>query len=361
MIACHSLIGVAGDTPRARTHPGVRVEAERLSLLSCRSLSALRNVVCGALSTAVFIAGIASARQITLKEVLTVGKRGEFIRVEDAASDSRGNLYVSDSYQFSIRKFTPDGVTAGQFGHRGKDPDGLAAFPYKIGVRGDTLAFAQVGLSTIRLLTTDFRPAGEILAAGPVVAFAFNGTGKLYVSVIPISHRKEDVLVRYSSDGGIDARIPLLRARGEPAMDIVQMAVDGMDRLIVAYRYVNEIAVYSPDCRLILSFSVPGFPAEAPSTKSKYAGLGAIPDSDIIKDVAVDPKGNILVLAGDCGKHPGRDVYVFSPAGKLLTTFLLPDKSGILRVDPGGCLLVREHERTLVRRYRMHFGKTRQG
>ncbi|MDI6767794.1 MAG: hypothetical protein QME52_13315 [Bacteroidota bacterium] len=71
--------------------------------------------------------------------------------------------------------------------------------------------------------------------------------------------------------------------------------------------------------------------------------------------MAIDPQGNIFVLSGDYSKNPFKDVFVFDKRGIFITKFTLPNKSGILYIDPKGYLYTREKERTLVKKYKIEY------
>jgi len=98
-------------------------------------------------------------------------------------SDSAGNLWVSDTYNHSIRKITPDGVVstfAGQPGAYGtNDATGLEAhFYHPTGLALDKsgkLLVADTYNETIRMVTSD--AVVTTLAGNPLVSGTNNGTG----------------------------------------------------------------------------------------------------------------------------------------------------------------------------------------
>jgi hypothetical protein len=286
---------------------------------------------------------------------MELGLNDDFIKVEEIASDSNDEVYVTDSYQFSVKKFNNRGILKAEFGKRGKNPGEFKSFPFKIDCLADTLALVEVGSSKIELLTSTFTSLGEIPAGGPIVDIAFNRSGLIYAGMMPLSRRKEDVVMLYDKSGAVVSKVPLTEVRGEPAFDMVHLAVDPHDNLVVAYRYVNNISIYGPRQEMIRSFRVSGFPDQSASQKSKYEELGSLPEGDMIKDVAVDQRGHIFVLGGDYAKQPGRDVFVYAYDGTLMTTFTLPDKSGILHLDTRGYLYTRERQRSVVKKYKLDY------
>src|SRR5258708_20882664 len=82
-----------------------------------------------------------SQKSIVLTMVLELGLRDEFIKVEEIASDSRNDIYVTDSYQFSVKKFDRRGTLKAKFGKRGKNAGEFKSFPFKIHSLPTTLPF----------------------------------------------------------------------------------------------------------------------------------------------------------------------------------------------------------------------------
>ena len=295
------------------------------------------------------------ARSILFKEAFEIGGKQEFIRVEEITCDSKGDIFVTDSYQYSIKKFDKRGSPLQVFGKRGHNRGEFKSFPYKITCFADTLALVEVGSSTIHFFTPEFRMIDEISVGGPIVDIASNTLGEIYACMIPVSHRTEDIVVLYDKSGNILSRIPLNRARGEPAFDMIHLTVDSSNNLVIAYRYVNNITIYDDKHRINSTFRIVDLPDESPSEKSKYEELGSLPHGNLIQDIAVDRRGNIFVLAGDYSKNPNRDVYVYDYNGNLLTIFTLPEKSGILFIDPHGFMYTREKKRSVVRKYQLQY------
>ena len=111
------------------------------------------------------------------------GSAAQFYYPYAVAVDASGNVYVTDTYNFTVRKITPGGVVttlAGLAGNSGSiDGNGSAArFSYLYGIAVDSVGNVYVpdsGYNTVRKIT----PAGIVttLAGTPGVSGSADGTG----------------------------------------------------------------------------------------------------------------------------------------------------------------------------------------
>src|SRR5439155_1112484 len=118
-----------------------------------------------------------------LRESRWHGQRGAVLYPSGVATDSSGNVYVGDSYNYTIRKITPAGAVttlAGGGGYSGRvDGTGRGArFYYPDGVATDSSGNVYVADSdnyTIRKIT----PAGVVTTLAGVARFtgSADGTG----------------------------------------------------------------------------------------------------------------------------------------------------------------------------------------
>ena len=292
---------------------------------------------------------------VQLQELATLGKdpKHGFVQVGDVVTDSKGFIYVTDRFQYSIGKFSPGGIYKRAFGKRGNGRGEFRAVPYQMTISMDTLAVAEAGTDRVQFFSTDFKLVGEMNASGPIVDIVCSLQGALYASVIPLSGDKGDILAEYDRSGRIVARFPLEDATGKPAFDMTCLCVDRNNRLIVVYRYINKVLVWSEGHAV--SFSVNSVPPRAGENTEFQQKLGSLPEGTLFSDVAADNEGHILILGGDYSTHPNRDVYVVDYSGKLECILILPDESGVLYIDSTGFLYTREQHRRIVKKYKIEY------
>jgi len=293
--------------------------------------------------------------KIALTEVLTIGDTlgSTFSEVGDIAIDSQENIYVTDRYQFAIKKFSQNGNLLAEYGKRGKEVGEFQSGPARIELSDNSVAVSDVGTSKIVLLTKELQPTGDFNTVGPIVDIAQFRGDHICCSVLTLSGDASEILAVYSKNGEVTKRVPVMDPSSMTTLQVLWLCGDHMNGLIAAYGFRNRIMVYDSSMRLISSFRVTGLPDEAPTDTIAEGKFGVVPKLELIRAVAVYPDSLIFVLGGDFSSHPSRDVYVFDYRGNLLETCLLPHETGLLYIDAKGFLYTREHDKTLIRKYRM--------
>ncbi len=291
-------------------------------------------------------------------EILSIGDNGEFIRIEEVTSDHHGNIYVTDAYRYSVKKFSPTGALMGEYGKRGNDPEDFGAPPYKIICYNETLAIVAKGTARVQLFAENFTYAGQFLLPGTITDIIFDRRGRIVAGIIPYDNSEHRRLFLLDKSGKIIASAPSHKKEEGPAFDMMHISAGSGNTIIVAYRFINTVVLYTDGLKMIKIFTVSDLLPESPSVVGTSEELGKIPQGDLIKDIGTDLDGNIYILGGDYTDSRHRDVYLFDPEGRFLTRFQLPRKSGILYIDNQGSMYTRENQRTVVRKYRMTYRKS---
>ncbi len=296
----------------------------------------------------------AGEKSIRLKEVSSLGeKRGsEFVQVGEIVTDSKSCIYVTDEYQYKVKKFDARGHSAGSYGTRGNKAGQFEAGPYKLNCTHDTLAIVGVGSHTVQFFTNDLTPIGEAPLAGVIVDFALTRQGLLYAATIQRPSQSDNTLVLYTKSGQIVAKLNTQDLAKDPILDMMCLCTDVNDYLIAAALFVNKVMIYSNRQALLAEFKVPVVPDQT-IEKSDLKDLMSMPDN-LFSDIQTDGNGNIFVLAGLRAQHPDRDVYVLDYHGHLKTVFQLPDETGVIHIDCGH-LYTRERKRSIVKKYLIEY------
>lgn len=290
-------------------------------------------------------------KNVALREILSLGAPGNdlFTQIGEITTDAEENIYVTDEYQYKVKKFNRTGALLNNYGTRGRQPGQFQAGPYEIQCLHDTLAIVEEGSSTVKFYTNNFVPVNDARLGGAVVDFCLTQGGELFSSSIQPPSRSERTLMRYARNGCVASTIDLHGMAHDPILDMTLLCMDKNDNLFVAYLFMNRVLVYDHHQDCISDFTVPSLPNVA-ATESDLKNLSAMPDN-LVSDLAVDNRGNIFILGGLLSPHPNRDVFVTDYHGNLQTRFLLPDQSGIIYLDNRGHLFTREKKRSVVKKY----------
>ena len=297
--------------------------------------------------------------KIALTEILTIGDTlgSTFSEVGDIAIDGQENIYVTDRYQFKIKKFSQNGNLLAEYGKRGKGVGEFQSGPARIELSDNLVAVSDVGTAKIVLLTKDLHPIGDFNTVGPIVDIAQFQGDHMWCSVLTLSGDTSEILALYSKTGEVITRIPVMDPSSLTTLQVLWLCGDHRNGLIAAYSFRNRIMVYDPSMRLISSFRINGLPDEAPTDTIAEGQFGIVPNLVLIRAVAAYSDSLIFVLSGDFSSHPSRDMYVFDYRGNLLETCILPHETGLLYVDAKGYLYTREHNKTLIKKYNMKLSK----
>jgi sugar lactone lactonase YvrE len=200
----------------------------------------------------------------TIGDINTLDENLAFNRPADLARDESGNIYILDSGNHRIQKFSPDGDYLTTLGRRGQGPVEFN-YPQSLELDSKGMIFVLDGFQQrIQILT----PEGKEHKTIPVIKFRLDGmqllkSGRLavkgYADLESVYQSKEKRLPKVVKL--LDMEGTLLQEFGEMHDFGDQMAsglgnlfkfeTDSRDNLYLAFIFQNRIEKYSPEGQLL--------------------------------------------------------------------------------------------------------------
>ena len=277
-------------------------------------------------------------KNISLKEVLSIGGLENDVLYMWAwvTVDNKGNIYVTDSIDCSIKKFNSKGVLIKKAGGEGQGPGEFLA-PRLIFYRKGMLYVTDEKKRGIQVFDEELNYKFHIPINLPIFDFNVLCDGNLVVSAFPLNKNDYGKLLIYDLKGYLKDRVKYCEGLN-PILETAKFEIDKNFNFYVIFTWQDKIVkINRRSGKKLWSRSLFG----KKSIKIKEIGPVKVPVEVIYKDIAFDNFGNLFILTGSISKNRSRDVYVLDKEGNLLTTFTLPDSSHCIYIDKNNFLYTR--------------------
>ncbi len=285
-----------------------------------------------------------------LEEILSIGSLEEdtLFQWVGVAVDREQNIYVTDTLDYSLKKFDAKGKLVKRTGRNGQGPGEFLA-PRFIDNTDTSIYVSDQYNPKIQVFDKNLNYTHSIPIPMPVSDFSVLPEEK--IAVATLSTIKSGQIYIFNSKGKIQREIQYTNEKLPLMMDMVNFEIDSQGSLFLVYNYQDKIEKFSKEGKKLWSKKLLGVKKVQ---KEKVASL-VVPSKLIYKDIALDNSGNICILGGSFSKNPSRDVYILNPDGELLNTVTLPDTSHCIYIDPQDYLYSRANEGVTLKKYKMKF------
>jgi hypothetical protein len=239
-----------------------------------------------------------------------VRKFGQFYKPFDISLDSSGNIYVTDSGNHSIQKFSPDAELLASFGRKGQGP---GEFQIMGGITVDSQGQMHVTDRSTNRLKVLFPQGNETkniptMKTTGEIALLRSGEYVLAKSLFFSQTSTPGLVLIVSEDGNV------LRTAGKQDLyedwddyryfNRTSFAVDNEDNIYLAHATRNKIEKYSPDGTLQMTIDRPLNYEISDKIEKVKRKVGPreieLPQLNFVsKSLAIDEKHRIWVLSYD--------------------------------------------------------------
>lgn len=287
--------------------------------------------------------------ELQLEEVLSIGTLEDDILYMWAgvAADSDGNIYVTDSMDYSLKKFGSSGQLVKRVGRKGQGPGEFTA-PRLLAASGGRLFTTDQGIPGVQMFDTRLRFQTRIPFRLPISDIAALPDDRL--AIVPLTMGGSGKVMIINPAGEILQEITYAKTQEKVSLlNITDIAVAPDGTIYLAYSFKDRIERWSPDGRRTWSRRL----LNIDDVPEKKVGRYMVPTEVCFKTITLDSSGRLYVLSGSRTPHPSRDVYVLSPEGDHLTTFTLPEPSHCIYIDGRDFLYARANEGVTLKKYRL--------
>jgi hypothetical protein len=286
--------------------------------------------------------------RIQTEEVLSIGSLDDDILFQWVGidTDDQSNIYVTDSMDHSLKKFSPSGELVAQAGRKGQGPGEFEAPRQLVHFRG-RLYVTDQAFAGLKVFDEDLRFVNSLRLEFPVSDIQESPDGRVAVFSFLMGRISE--LCFLTQNGVVDNRLKLGRERTNVLMDSADFAFDRSGNIYVVNSFRDLIRKLNSDGREIWSKSL----FNIKNIKKMKVERWIVPTEIIYKDCAVDSRGWLYILGGHRAENRARDIYVLDHKGKWLSTFTLPDTSHCIHLDGEDFLYARANDGLTLKKYRL--------
>ncbi len=296
-------------------------------------------------------------KRILLKEVLSIGSVEDDLlyQLADVTTDPEGNIYVSDSLDFSIKKFSKNGKFLKKAGKKGQGPGEFFTPPKLIRYYQGLIYAAEQGVPDLKVISVfdrELNYKGRLPIKNPVSDFKILDEDSIAIGTLPLFEKFFHIFI-YDMKGNLKRKIEYFKSDDirRNMLGAINFETDEEGNFYIVYTFQDKIEKLDKNGKKLWSVSL--FPGKKVKWKKpeRVPSPFELPEDIVYKDIEIDKKGNIFVLVGSFSKNRSRDVYVFDKNGKYLTEFTLSEPTHLIYIDQENNIFSRANMGVTLKKY----------
>lgn len=294
--------------------------------------------------------GNQSARPSRLEEVLSIGslQNDWLLQWVGVTVDREGFIYVTDSLDYSLKKFDAYGKLLKKAGGRGQGPGEFMA-PRMLEFSEEFLFATDQILPGIQVFDSDLNFVSRIPILKPISDLKILGAD--WIIIAPFSPQGEGRLCVYDRKGNTERILTIQSASQGMLMEHFSFDCDEEMNFYLAYTFLDRLEKIDSQGKRIWEKQLFG----TKKAKTKKIADYSLPVEVFYKDVALDNLGNVFLLTGSFTKNPGRDIIILDSQGREISTLTLPDSSHCIFIDDTDHLYARADAGITLKKYKIHY------
>jgi hypothetical protein len=292
-------------------------------------------------------------KSIFLEEVLSIGSLDDDVLYMwvGVTTDSKGNIYLTDSMDYSIKKFNAKGLLIKKAGRKGQGPGEFLAVRL-IKYFNGLLYVTDQNRPGIQVFDEDLNYHKHIPFNMQIWDLSILSENKIFISTPFIANPEKIIALDLEGDSRVD--MSYFQGKQDYWMNFRKFEVDKQGNLYVVFTFEDRIEKLSKKLEKIWSKSLLGKKKAKRKKAEMMFGPSQLPTEIVYKDIAFDSSGNLFILGGDISKNPGRDVYVLDENGNYLLAFTLPEPSHCIHLDSRNFLYSRAGQGVTLKKYSLN-------
>lgn len=256
------------------------------------------------------------------KYILEGDGKTDFYEPGGVAVDEEGNIYIADSGNQRVLKFSDEGEFIKNFGRKGQGP-GEFQCPWLLEIYDGEIFVYDWNRNIQKFTLNGEYLSGFKLKGGIYLDFVMDSKGCIYLG--RLTSRKGNFLIeKFDSEGSeIIKFCEMIEPPTRPLVLIYnnsKLCVDGHDNIYIAFRYINKIRKYNSDGILLREFARdltynPIKPEHTPDDKKPFNLDG------ITGDIFCDKHNRVFVISNKIWNDNGHLIEVLGEEGMVLGNF----------------------------------------
>ena len=294
-------------------------------------------------------------KKILLEEVLSVGGLDDdsIYLWAGIDTDMKGNIYLTDTMDYSVKKFNSKGVLIKKTGRKGKGPGEFSAIRLIRYCRG-LIYVTDQNTFGIKVFDENLNYKYRIPFNLPILDFKVHNTNS--ITILSPFIANPGGVITIDSRGNSELEQLILNDAKQYWYNFRKFDMDEQGNMYFISSFEDRVEKFDKNMKKLWTSNLMGKKKAKFKKSPAKTGPALLPTEVVYKDIVLDNFDYIFILGGHVSKHRSRDVFVLDrKTGKHLTTFVLPEPSHCIHIDKDNFIYSRSQEGICLKKYALKY------